>query len=242
MSLLDLIIPAVAMGGGYLLKQNAEKKAEKKRAAVLNNMQTLNTDATKKNIASITDTMQMVTPEVRMPAYEQAAQKNVASLTADVMAPPEIPIGPQYGGKVSDAFSTATARRAADDLKYSTTLARLMGRAAAPADLALDEREQNVEGALDRDKNNLLARHGLNNEQLKLSAITPNGGQMMAGDMMMMGGIAAGTQEADPLGEMQRAYAKYGLNANGDRPLPPTTVAAAGKPGTTSYWTNGRKP
>jgi hypothetical protein len=238
--IMDLLVPALLMGGGYAIKQNAQKKADKKRNAIIQNMQTMTTDATRSNVQNIADTSQMYTPEVRMPAYEQAANKNVQSLTADVTAPQEVPLGPQYGGTRSEAFSRGAATRARDDLAYSTRLARLMGRAAAPADLGLNENFSNVDSALERDRTNSRLNGQLGVEGLRADSVEPNGGQMLAGDLMTMGGVAAGRAPEPDYLSMLRA----GMNGQGTPPpvaTKPAVTAPRPQVGTADYWKGGRR-
>jgi len=230
MSLMNLLHPALMMGGGYLLKQHAENKAEKRRGRILGRMGELNTEALRKNIANLEDSVQQYRPELRMPAYEQAAERRTGSLTRDVLAPPSVPIGAQYSGRASENFTAGQAARQADEAEYAVRLARLMGRASAPAELAFEEGRSNIDHALDRERTNADLRGALGAEELRLGEVQPSPGLTAAGDLLSMGGMMAGTQ--DPYAELLAGLLRLrpsDMPPPEEPQIPPGVAAGTGK-------------
>jgi hypothetical protein len=193
MNILDALLPIAATAAGHFVKQSAVKSADKKRAAVMREMGAMNNDAMRKQVAVTDQQVQQYQPQQRMPALDRAEQQAVQRLTSDVTAPSAAIAGPVYGGKVSDAYSDAKARRAADELRYATRLASLQGKAAAPADLALQESFNNMDGSLQRAGIRSDLRGAMGVRELQMNSIEPSGGMMMAGDMLQGAGMAMGT-------------------------------------------------
>jgi hypothetical protein len=264
MAILDVLkalLPAAATVGGYALKRSAQNEADEKRARVIASIAGRNDDAMRQQLAITDNQVERYTPQRRLPALDQAERLAVQRFEGAVTAPDAVAAGPQYGGRVSGAYSSGKAQRMADELTYATKLAHLMGRAAAPADLALEESFSNADAALARGGVKSDLRGDLRIGEQQLGAIEPSGGKMLAGDLLSMGGLMAGRQDgaldfgiarepgstgpssipvsASPQQRLRMGNAVPGIAAApGTRPRLP---AAPGAPGTTSYWTGGRR-
>lgn len=263
MAILDVLkalLPAAATVGGYALKRSAQNEADEKRARVIASIAGRNDDAMRQQLAITDNQVERYTPQRRLPALDQAERLAVQRYEGAVTAPDAVAAGPQYGGRVSGAYSSGKAQRMADELTYATKLAHLMGRAAAPADLALEESFSNADAALARGGVKSDLRGDLRIGEQQLNAIEPSGGKMLAGDLLSMGGLMAGTDRSGaldfgiapgstgpssiPAGASPTARLRMGNAVPGIAAAPgtrPRLPAAPGAPGTTSYWTGGRR-
>lgn len=261
----DVLLSAALQGGGYLLKNKAESDAADKRSAILREIESLNNAAAQQKMAVTQNQVAQYQPAQRVAALDNAERRITGRLEADLVGPETNVDGPVYGGKVSEAFTTGKAQRAADELRYSTQLARLMGRVAAPAEQALEQSFANADANTARATIGSDLGGQLDNRQLALNAVEPNGGQMMAGDFLRGAGLTVGTQRdtsfgapatppTGPTGGASRIPPRPGMpnavpgrstgvnrasqNAMlGRSPTAPGTP----RPGSTSYWTGGRR-
>jgi len=180
-------------GAGYLVKNRAEEKAADKRSAILREIEALNNQAMNQKLAITQNQVASYAPAARVEALDRLERQATGRLQADLVGPDTAVDGPTYGGKVSEAFTTGKAQRAADELRYATKLASLMGRVAAPADLALEQGYANADAQTARATVNSDAQGGIDNRYLALNAVEPNGGHMFAGNFLHGAGLAIGT-------------------------------------------------
>lgn len=186
MNILDILLkiaPSALAYGGYKVKANAEREAEEERSAILNAMQGRNTGATDQMVGRTQRQVEQYLPERRMPALQKAERVATQRLRDDLPAPDAVD-GPVYSGKTSGAYDAAKAKSAAEELRYATQLAQIMGRAVAPGDMALQEGFSNTEGALDRSRMRSDLQGDLSIDQLRLGEAEPSAGPMFAGDLM----------------------------------------------------------
>lgn len=239
MSILDTLLSVGLTGAGYAVKRAAQNKADKQRASILREIQALNDTAMNQQVATTQQQVQQYQPAQRIQALDNAERQVVGRLESDVLAPEAVATGPVYGGKVSDAYLQSRGQRTADELRYATRIAGLMGRAAAPAELALREGFSNQDAAIRRSLTSSDLRGDLGVRNLQLQSVEPNGGQMMAGDFLQGAGMQIGTppptQFNAPAPPPAQAPAAPMVRPGGAATL------AARKPGTMAYWTNGRR-
>lgn len=241
MDILSALLPIATTAGGYMLKRKAINDADKKRSAVLREMQALNTDAQRRMVDITNQQVETYRPERRMPALQQAEQAAVQRYTSDVSAPEMQLSGPVYGGKVSGDYTAGKAQRAADELRYATKLASLMGRVAAPADLALEQSFSNTDAALARGGVRSDLRGNMGVRELQLGTVEPSGGMMMAGDLLMGAGVAANAPPPVNYAPQGAAASAFGAPAPQRAPAPQSKPQRYA-PGTNAYWTGGRRP
>lgn len=194
MGILDALISIGAQYGGYKLKQSAQQKADEQRNAILAQMQQINSQAANDQIYSTRQQVQQYAPERRLSALDDAERVAIQRHQNDITAPGAVADGPVYSGKTSEAFTEGKARQVADDLGYATRLARIMGRAAAPADTALQEGFSNTNAALDRSRIRSNARGNLGVRGLALNQVQPNPGRLFAGDVLQGAGLMYGAR------------------------------------------------
>lgn len=193
------IAPAALTYTGYKVKQKANEKADKERARVIQAMQNINTGAQQQLVDTTRNNVQQYIPERRMPALQEAEQSNIRRLTDDVTtAAPPAADGPIYAGRTSEAYKAASAKRAAEDLRYATRLARIMGRAAAPADTSLAEGFSNTNAALDRARIRSNRSGDLGVQNLELAQVEPSAGRYMLGEGMQLGGLMLDAYQGRP--------------------------------------------
>lgn len=208
LGILSALAPIAAQYGGYKLKQSAQEDARKERNRVIAAMQGVNTGATRDMVDTTRRSVEQYLPQRRMPALEQQEQASVRRLVDDVSVTPEAADGPVYAGSTSGRFDAAKAKRAADELRYATRLAGIMGRGAAPAELALQEGMSNTDAALARGRTRSNARGDLNVQQLALGEAEPSATRMLGGDLLQTAGLYMGRRNADAKGAaaMQRYW------------------------------------
>lgn len=263
----DALLSIGLQGAGYLIKNRAEEKAADKRSAILREIEALNNQAMNQKLAITQNQVASYAPAARVEALDRLERQATGRLQADLVGPETAVDGPVYGGKVSEAFTTGKAQRAADELRRATKLASLMGRVAAPADLALEQGYANADANTARATVGSDLRGNLANQQLALNAVEPNGGHLMAGDLLAGAGLAIGTPRdttsfgaptpppnpAIPSGGASQIGMGASPNAVpgrrtgvnrasqnamlGRSPTPP----GAPKPGSTAYWAGGRR-
>ena len=191
--ILDVLLklaPVALQYGGYKLKQSAEEDARKERNQVIAAMQGINTDATRDMVNTTRNVVQQYAPQRRMPSLEEQERVAVRRLVDDVsVAPGAVSDTPVYSGKTSGRYDAAKAKRAADELRYATRLAGIMGRAAAPAELSLREGFANTDAALSRARTRSNARGNLDVQQLALNEVEPSPGRMFGGDALQTAGL-----------------------------------------------------
>lgn len=242
----DALLSIALQGGGYLLKNRAEEKAADKRSAILREIEALNDQSMGQKLAITQNQVASYAPAQRVAALGNAERQIAGRLQADLVGPETNVDGPVYGGKVSNAFSTAKAQRAADELRYASKLASLMGRNAAPADVALEQSFGNADANTARATVGSDLRGNVANRQLALNAAEPNGGHMMAGDFLQGAGLTVGTAGLRDTSFGAPAQATVSRPSNspanvvaGRRPM--GAAASRFKPGSTAYWTGGRR-
>lgn len=201
------IAPAALQYGGYKLKQKAQEDARDERNQVIAAMQGINTNATRDLVGTTRRNVQQYLPERRMPALADQEQQAVRRLVQDVSVTPDaVTDGPVYAGKTSGRYDATKAKRAAEELRYATRLAGIMGRATAPAELTLREGFANTDAALARARTRSNARGDMNIEQLRLGEVEPSAGKMMGGDLMQTAGLYLGGRNAAKKGAAMQRY------------------------------------
>lgn len=195
MNILDILLkiaPTALAYGGYKMKADAAREAEREQNAILAAMQSRNTGATDEMVNRTQRQVEQYLPERRMPALEKAERRAITRLREDATAPSPVGDGPVYSGRTSGAYDAAKARSTADELRYATRLAQIMGRAVAPGDLALQEGFSNTQGALDRSRMQSDLQGDLGIDQLRLNEAEPSAGRMFAGDLMQGASVMLG--------------------------------------------------
>lgn len=263
----DALLSLGLQGAGYLIKNRAEDKAADKRSAILREIETLNNQALNQKAAITQNQVASYAPAARVQALDSLERQATGRLQADLVGPDTTVDGPTYGGKVSEAFTTGKAQRAADELRYATKLASLMGRVAAPADQALEQSYANADAATARATVGSNLRGNIDNQQLALNAVEPNGGHLMAGDLLAGAGLAVGTPRDTsfgaptpppqptpmagggasqiPMGASPNAVPgrSTGVNRSSQNAMLGRSPTAPGtpRPGSTAYWAGGRR-
>lgn len=200
MSIIDALLklaPAALQYGGYRLKQRANEDARNERNRVIATMQGINTGATRDMVNTTRGAVQQYTPQQRMPNLAEQEQAAIRRLVQDVSVSPQaVSSGPMYSGRTTERYDATAAQRAADELRYATRLAHIMGRAAAPAELSLREGFSNTNAALDRARTRSNARGNLNVQGVALNEAEPSPARMIGGDLMQTAGLYMGAQQA----------------------------------------------
>jgi len=208
LDILKTLAPIALQYGGYKLKQSVQEDARKQRNQVIQAMQGINTDATRQLVDTTRNNVQQYAPQRRMPALEDQERQAVRRLVTDVSVAPEaVSDGPVYAGKTSGRYDAAKAKRAADELRYATRLAGIMGRAAAPAELSLREGFSNTDAALDRARTRSNVRGDLDVQQLALGEVAPSSGRLFGGDAMQAAGLYLNRKNTDARGAASMARA-----------------------------------
>lgn len=251
-----------------LVKNKAQDKAADKRSAILREIEALNNQAMNQKLAITQNQVASYAPAARVEALDRLERQATGRLQADLVGPDTGVDGPTYGGKVSEAYSEGKAVRAADELRRATKLASLMGKVAAPADLALEQSYANADANFARDTVNSDFRGNVENRWLAMDAVEPNGGHYWAADYLKGAGLTiASARDSDfgappttprPGGASQIPQgtptsvrtqmanqvpgARTGVNRASQNAMLGRSPVPPGapRPGTTAFWSGGR--
>lgn len=231
--LIPYLLPAaVGIGGSLIqgaLQRSAYKDADKERARLLQRQFQNESDTRRENLQALQEGHAQFDPATRAQNL-QAAEAEAGGELSDYLSVTEArdTAGSKAGGKVTQNYGERSADKLAEDLRFGRDYAQLVGRASAPGLLSQREGFRLGQTAAERLSNNtdqgVQSRIG----QLQIENVQPDGGKLALGDA---------------IGSLSTLYAGSKLSSLGGTPSAGTMTSKSPRfaPGTTSYWTNGKR-
>lgn len=199
-------IPYIIMAGGYAMQQRAQGDADKKQQRILARAETIQNGLTGNALGITENSAKKYDATARADAANQAEQTAATSL-GQALTEAQTKIAPDASGNVSDAYTVAKAKSAADTLARGQQLAQLMAKMRAPLDLRANEGFDNANASSQSAMLQGDARRTMDYAQRRIGRVKPNQGQMMLGGLMqsfgsgMSGGSKSTPSYTSPMGK-----------------------------------------
>lgn len=180
------LITALSAGTSYATSE----KTNNQRISAINSASDVQQELSKKSEKAVKDSADKYDPQDRQAAQDNLATEVERSL-GDTLTKAQKP-NDVNSGRVSDEFLTENAKSTTDRLTRGANLAKMMARMRAPNDLRFEEGLSNANTAsrvrgLFGDQRSAVSAGGN-----AASAVSPDGGAMLASDLLRTAGSAYG--------------------------------------------------